>query len=185
VTDPQVALMMLGIFIILVFLGFPIAFTLMALGIGFGYYAYFDAGRQWRGLDRLEETAGTLRDLVGLVRGVPEQPHLRPLHQPDLYGDVERGADRGAAVPVHGLRGRAGEHRRQAVLDAQHRGEEPPRLDGRRRADHLCAVRDRDRHRRGGGDADGPAGAAGDAEGPLQPQPSPPASSARAARSAS
>jgi tripartite ATP-independent transporter DctM subunit len=60
VTDPQVALLMLGIFILLVFLGFPIAFTLMALGIGFGYFAYFDAGRQWRTLDRLEEGAGVL-----------------------------------------------------------------------------------------------------------------------------
>jgi tripartite ATP-independent transporter DctM subunit len=59
VTDPQVALMMLGIFIILVFLGFPIAFTLMALGIGFGYFAYFDAGRQWRAFERLDETAGS------------------------------------------------------------------------------------------------------------------------------
>ena len=56
-TDPQVALMMLGIFISLVFLGFPIAFTLMALGIGFGYYAYFDAGRMWRGYNRLTEDA--------------------------------------------------------------------------------------------------------------------------------
>ena len=54
-TDPQVALLMLGIFIFLVFLGFPIAFTLMALGIFFGYYAYFDAGRMWRGYYRLEE----------------------------------------------------------------------------------------------------------------------------------
>ena len=31
-TDPQIALMMLGLFIIFVFLGFPIAFTLMAMG---------------------------------------------------------------------------------------------------------------------------------------------------------
>ncbi|PKP85319.1 MAG: C4-dicarboxylate ABC transporter [Alphaproteobacteria bacterium HGW-Alphaproteobacteria-2] len=56
-TDPQVALLMLGIFILLVFLGFPIAFTLMALGIGFGYYAYFDAGRMWRAFNRLGEDA--------------------------------------------------------------------------------------------------------------------------------
>ncbi len=41
-TDPILALCMLGIFIIFIFLGFPIAFTLMAVGIGFGYYAYFD-----------------------------------------------------------------------------------------------------------------------------------------------
>ncbi|MGB0671615.1 MAG: TRAP transporter large permease [Rhodospirillales bacterium] len=38
----MVALSMLGLFILMVFLGFPIAFTLMAMGIGFGYYAYFD-----------------------------------------------------------------------------------------------------------------------------------------------
>ena len=56
-TDPQVALMMLGLFIVFVFLGFPIAFTLMAMGIGFGYYAYFDERRMWRGYNRLEEDA--------------------------------------------------------------------------------------------------------------------------------
>jgi len=40
VTDPQVAILMLGLFIIIVLLGFPIAFTLIAMGLGFGYYAY-------------------------------------------------------------------------------------------------------------------------------------------------
>jgi tripartite ATP-independent transporter DctM subunit len=39
-TDPQVAMVMLGSFIFLIFLGFPICFTLVALGVGFGYYAY-------------------------------------------------------------------------------------------------------------------------------------------------
>ncbi|TRD15267.1 TRAP transporter large permease [Palleronia caenipelagi] len=57
-TDPQVALMMLGLFIVFVFLGFPIAFTLMAMGIGFGYFAYYDEGRMWRAFNRLDETAG-------------------------------------------------------------------------------------------------------------------------------
>jgi tripartite ATP-independent transporter DctM subunit len=56
-TDPQVALLMLGLFIVFVFLGFPIAFTLMAMGIFFGYYAYFEADRMWRGYNRLDETA--------------------------------------------------------------------------------------------------------------------------------
>ncbi len=56
-TDPQVALMMLGIFIFMVFLGFPIAFTLMAMGIGFGYYAYYDERRMWRDHNRLGEDA--------------------------------------------------------------------------------------------------------------------------------
>lgn len=40
-TDPQVAILMLGAFIFIILLGFPIAFTLMAMGVGFGYYAYF------------------------------------------------------------------------------------------------------------------------------------------------
>ena len=40
-TDPQVAIFMLSIFIFLVLLGFPIAFTLIPIGVGFGYYAYF------------------------------------------------------------------------------------------------------------------------------------------------
>ena len=40
-SDPQVALMMMGLFIFIILLGFPIAFTLMAMGVGFGYYAYF------------------------------------------------------------------------------------------------------------------------------------------------
>ena len=42
-TDPQVAIFMLSLFIFLVLLGFPIAFTLVAMGVGFGYYAYFQA----------------------------------------------------------------------------------------------------------------------------------------------
>jgi len=32
------------LFIFLVMLGFPIAFTLLAMGVGFGYYAYYQAG---------------------------------------------------------------------------------------------------------------------------------------------
>jgi tripartite ATP-independent transporter DctM subunit len=42
-TDPQIAIMMLILFIGIVLLGFPIAFTLIAMGIGFGYYAYAKA----------------------------------------------------------------------------------------------------------------------------------------------
>ena len=41
-SDPVIALFMLGLFICFIFLGFPIAFTLMAMGIGFGFYAYYD-----------------------------------------------------------------------------------------------------------------------------------------------
>ena len=40
-TDPMVAMVMLGILVFTIMIGFPVAFTLMALGVGFGYYAYF------------------------------------------------------------------------------------------------------------------------------------------------
>jgi tripartite ATP-independent transporter DctM subunit len=39
-SDPQIAILMLVLFIGIVLLGFPIAFTLIAMGLGFGYYAY-------------------------------------------------------------------------------------------------------------------------------------------------
>ncbi|MDH5263649.1 MAG: TRAP transporter large permease subunit [Betaproteobacteria bacterium] len=40
-SNPELALLMLGSFIFIILLGFPIAFTLMAMGVAFGYYAYF------------------------------------------------------------------------------------------------------------------------------------------------
>ncbi len=40
--DPYVTVLMLCLFIFMVMLGFPIAFTLIAMGLGFGYYAYYD-----------------------------------------------------------------------------------------------------------------------------------------------
>ena len=39
-TEPQVAMLMMGSFIVSILLGFPIAFTLIAMGVGFGYWAY-------------------------------------------------------------------------------------------------------------------------------------------------
>jgi tripartite ATP-independent transporter DctM subunit len=44
-TDPQVGMLMLGLFIFIIMLGFPIAFTLIAMGVGFGFYAYFTPGQ--------------------------------------------------------------------------------------------------------------------------------------------
>lgn len=43
-TNPEVAILMLSLFIVLVLLGFPIAFTLLAMGTAFGYYAYYSEG---------------------------------------------------------------------------------------------------------------------------------------------
>ncbi|MGF1610796.1 MAG: TRAP transporter large permease subunit [Kiloniellales bacterium] len=44
-TDPQVALLMLGVFVLTILLGFPIAFTLVAMAMMFGFYAFYDAFR--------------------------------------------------------------------------------------------------------------------------------------------
>ena len=45
-TDPQVGMLMLGLFIFIIMLGFPIAFTLIAMGVGFGFYAYYIPGQE-------------------------------------------------------------------------------------------------------------------------------------------
>ncbi|RWO10968.1 TRAP transporter large permease subunit [Mesorhizobium sp.] len=54
-SDPQVAVAMLLILLLAIFLGFPVAFTLMALGVAFGYYAYLNPGRMWRAYERAVE----------------------------------------------------------------------------------------------------------------------------------
>ena len=46
-SDPQLALVMLGLFIFLILLGFPIAFTLVGMGVAFGYYAYYQPGTEF------------------------------------------------------------------------------------------------------------------------------------------
>ena len=46
-SDPAIALMMLGLFIFVILLGFPIAFTLMGMAVGFGFYAYYQAGQEF------------------------------------------------------------------------------------------------------------------------------------------
>ncbi len=39
-TDPQLGVFMLAFFVVLIMLGYPIAFTLMAMGVGFAYLAF-------------------------------------------------------------------------------------------------------------------------------------------------
>jgi tripartite ATP-independent transporter DctM subunit len=46
-SNPQMALLMLGSFIFIILLGFPIAFTLMAMGVMFGFYAYYVPGQEF------------------------------------------------------------------------------------------------------------------------------------------
>jgi tripartite ATP-independent transporter DctM subunit len=62
-SEQVVAISMLLALILAIFLGFPVAFTLMALGVAVGYYAYFDPSRMWREYFRLDETAGSFESV--------------------------------------------------------------------------------------------------------------------------
>ncbi|QCK87892.1 TRAP transporter large permease subunit [Phreatobacter aquaticus] len=46
-SDPALGLLMLGLIVVVIMLGFPTAFTLMGLGIIFGFIAYFKSGQAW------------------------------------------------------------------------------------------------------------------------------------------
>jgi TRAP-type mannitol/chloroaromatic compound transport system permease large subunit len=47
VSDPLLGLAMLGLIVIAIMMGFPTAFTLMGLGMGFGYLAFVAPGQHW------------------------------------------------------------------------------------------------------------------------------------------
>ena len=46
-TDPALGLLMLGLIVVVIMLGFPTAFTLMGLGIFFGFIAFYDPAQAW------------------------------------------------------------------------------------------------------------------------------------------
>ena len=52
-SNPEVAVLQLGLLVFVILLGFPVAFTLMALGIAFGFYAYYEADLFQRTFTRL------------------------------------------------------------------------------------------------------------------------------------
>jgi hypothetical protein len=144
-SDPAVALVMLGILVFVICIGFPVAFTLMALGVGFGYYAYFQAGQAFfdnRVFYLLTQNTFTVLNNDALV-----------------------------SIPLFLLMGYLVE--RANILDSLFRSLQlalrfMPGRAGGRHAGHLRAVRHRHRHRRRGGHADGPAGDAADDEGGLR-----------------
>ena len=70
-TNPEVAVLQLGVLVFVIMLGFPVAFTLMALGIGFGYYAYYDAALFERAFERFAgEDAGMLGSVWAYFRAL-------------------------------------------------------------------------------------------------------------------
>ena len=46
-SDPALGLLMLGLIVVVIMMGFPTAFTLMGLGMFFGFFAYYRAGEAW------------------------------------------------------------------------------------------------------------------------------------------
>jgi TRAP-type mannitol/chloroaromatic compound transport system permease large subunit len=46
-SDPALGLLMLALIVVVIMMGFPTAFTLMGLGILFGFVAYFKSGQAW------------------------------------------------------------------------------------------------------------------------------------------
>ena len=46
-SDPVLGLTMLGLIVVAIMMGFPTAFTLMGLGMIFGYVAFWAPGQHW------------------------------------------------------------------------------------------------------------------------------------------
>ena len=46
-SDPALGFVMLGLIIVVIMMGFPTAFTLMGLGMFFGFYAYYNPAEAW------------------------------------------------------------------------------------------------------------------------------------------
>src|ERR1700756_728748 len=46
-SDPALGLLMLGLIVVVIMMGFPTAFTLMGLGMFFGYIAFYDPSQSW------------------------------------------------------------------------------------------------------------------------------------------
>jgi TRAP-type mannitol/chloroaromatic compound transport system permease large subunit len=46
-SDPALGLLMLGLIVVVIMMGFPTAFTLMGLGMFFGFFAYHRSGESW------------------------------------------------------------------------------------------------------------------------------------------
>ena len=139
--------MMLGAFIFIILLGFPIAFTLMAMGVIFGYYAYYVPGQEFfdnRVFYLLSQNTFSI-----------------------MNNDVL------TAVPLFLFMGYMIE--RSNILDRlfhslQVAFKYDPGRDGGGGTGDLRAVRHGHRHRRRGGDPDGPARVPGDAQGGLRPE---------------
>ena len=156
-TDPQIALLMLGLFLGAVMFGFPIAYTLMAMGIGFGYYAYFDADRMWRSFYRaLRNEADTFTQVQTWIEGLFNN-RIFDLFINQTYTVMSNEVL--TAVPLFLFMGYLVE--RANIVDrlfyAEYFCEKPPWFDGIA-AHYLRVVRNSYRNRGCSGNSDGVVG---------------------------
>ena len=92
-SDPALGLSMLALIVVVIMMGFPTAFTLMGLGMFFGFIALYDPTQSWA-----------------------RQPRVRPDGPAHLRRHDQRRADLDPAVRADGLRDGARRARRQDVL---------------------------------------------------------------------
>ena len=92
-SDPALGLTMLALIVVVIMMGFPTAFTLMGLGMFFGYVALYDPAQAW-------------------IR----QPRVRPHGPAHLWRHDQRRPDLHPAVRADGLRDGARRAGRQDVL---------------------------------------------------------------------
>ena len=92
-SDPALGLLMLALIVVVIMMGFATAFTLMGLGMFFGFIAFYDPSQHW--------TA---------------EPRLRPDGPAHLWRDDQRRPDLDPAVRADGIRDGARRAGRQDVL---------------------------------------------------------------------
>ena len=160
-SDPALGLLMLALIVVVIMMGFPTAFTLMGLGMFFGFIAFYDPSQ-----------------------ALDAQPRLRPDGPAHLRRDDQRRADLHPAVRADGLRDGARRAGRQDVLLDPACVPARAGLARRRDADRVHLLGHRQRPGRRGRGADGRHRLQSDAEGGLRRQARRPASSRPAARSA-
>ena len=131
-SDPALGLLMLCLIVVVIMMGFPTAFTLMGLGMFFGYIAFYAPHQT-----------------------VHRQPGVRPDGPAHLRRDDQRRSDLHPAVRADGLRDGARRAGRQDVLFDPARVPERAGLARGRDADRVHVLGHRLRPRRRGGGADG------------------------------
>jgi hypothetical protein len=131
-SDPALGLLMLTLIVVVIMLGFPTAFTLMGLGMMFGFVAFYDPTHAWSA-----------------------EQGIRPDGRAHLRRDEQRVADLDSAVRADGLRDGAGRAGRQDVLQHPARVPRGAGVAGGRHADRLHVLGHRQRLGRRGRGADG------------------------------